>query len=670
MHFESQLEKAKSLVAQLNHWSFQYHVKDDPVVSDATYDEAYHELKALEASDPALVLPDSPTKRVGDVVLSAFEKTTLKVPMLSLDNTFSDDEVVEFMERVAKGLGVDVDDVVFTAEPKLDGLAVNLRYVNGLLVEGSTRGDGVVGENITEQCKTVRSIPLRLRGNDFPAVIEVRGEVFMPVASFAAYNEKARENGLKLLVNPRNGAAGAMRQLDVSKTASRNLDFIAYNIGEVSGGSISNSHHGILEKLESWGFKRNKDTKMIKGIEQMKAYYADLSERRNDLSMEIDGIVFKVDSIEDQETLGFISRAPRWATARKFPAQEKETPLEAVEFQVGRTGAITPVAKVAPVFVGGVTVSSVTLHNMDEIIRLGIKIGDLVSVKRSGDVIPKISAIYSACDNGIEIVMPSSCPVCGSPVVQEEGMTVHRCTGGALCDAQAIEYIKHYSDRDHMNIDGFGDKLIEALYETGAIKNIADIYDIKPEQISSLPKQGEKSAEKAIAAIEKSKSTTLAVFLSSLGIREVGRSASKILAKHFVKFDAVRNATYEELVALPDFGDVMARNTIEFFKNQTNLTVIDRLIQSGVHWDETVKDVGAQPLAGQIWVVSGTMEKMDRNAVKAMLESHGAKTSGSVSKKTTVLVAGPGAGSKLANANELGVKVITEAEMFEMIESF
>ncbi|MND12068.1 DNA ligase [compost metagenome] len=655
------------LVSKLNHWSHEYYVKDNPVVSDVTYDEAYHELKALEAEHPEFVLPGSPTQRVGDVVLAAFEKTSLRVPMLSLDNAFSDEEVAEFMERCAKDLGVKVDELVLTAEPKLDGLAVNLRYERGVLVEASTRGNGVVGENITAQCKKIKSIPLALIDNGhLPEIIEVRGEVFMPIASFERYNALAKEQGSKGLVNPRNGASGAMRQLDTGKTASRNLDFIAYNIGEVVGGRLGLSHHAILEALEDWGFKRNKDTQIIKGVAQMKDYYADLEVRRNQLDMEIDGIVFKIDSIDDQETLGFISRAPRWAIARKFPAQERDTPLLDVEFQVGRTGSITPVAKLEPVFVGGVTVSSVTLHNMDEVARLGIRIGDIVNVVRRGDVIPGIMGVFESSENGRDIVMPSHCPACGGKVVREEGEAAYRCIASNSCDAQAVEAIKHFSDRDHMNIENFGEKLIESLHDNKEIANIADIYSLTVDVVASMPSMGEKSANKVIAAIEASKSTTLAVFLSSLGIRQVGRSASKTLAKHFVTLAAVRSASYEELLSLEDFGDVMASNVLAFFQDEANNALVDRLIAAGVHWDETVKELGAQPLAGQIWVVSGSMEEMDRNSVKAKLESYGAKTSGSVSKKTTCLVAGPGAGSKLENANNLGIKVISEAELLAM----
>lgn len=662
--------RAKELVAQLNQWSHEYYVRDTPVVSDATYDDAFRELKNIEAMGPVFVLKTSPTQRVGDVVLAEFEKTKLRVPMLSLDNAFSDDDVIAFMARCAKELGIDVNDLILTSEPKLDGLAVSLRYERGIFVEGSTRGDGSVGENITAQCKTIRTIPLMLPGENHPAVLEVRGEVFMPLSSFNQYNAKMEEEGGKRLVNPRNGASGAMRQLDVSKTASRNLRFIAYSIGEVSGGVVGQSHHEMLEKLEEWGFLRNKDTKIIKGVDQMIAYYADLEQRRNTLEMEIDGIVFKVDNIEDQETLGFISRAPRWAIARKFPAQERESILLDVDFQVGRTGILTPVAKIQPVFVGGVTVSSITLFNMNEISRLGMRIGDTLMVRRAGDVVPNVSHVAISAQDGKDIVMPSHCPACGGVVVQESGETAYRCIDSTTCGAQAVEAINHFSNRDHMNIDGFGISLIEALYDEKRIANIADIYHLKASDISDLPGKGEKSAEKAIAAIEASKSTTLAIFLSSLGIREVGRTASKTLASHFITLDAVRKATYEDLLKLSDFGDVMATRTIDFFSNPANNELIDRLIAAGVHWDETVKEVGPQPLAGQVWVVSGTMNSMGRNEVKTKLESYGAKTSGSVSKKTTCLVAGPGAGSKLTDATALGVKVIDEDELLAMIAKF
>jgi DNA ligase, NAD-dependent len=658
------------LIKDLNKWSFDYYTKDSPSVSDATYDQAYSELRNLEREYPSLISPISPTQRIGDEILDGFKKVTLTVPMLSLDNAFSNEDMVSFVTKISNETGIPVDQIKIAGELKLDGLAVNLRYEDGVFVRGSTRGkDGFVGEDVTKQCRTIKTIPLRLLGENHPSVLDVRGEVFMPIASFEAFNALALENNEKTFINPRNAAAGSLRQLDPKKTALRNLSFIAYNVGEVVNGDLGNSHCQVLEKLEGWGFLRNENTVLLTGINEVIEHYSRLESLRNTLPMEIDGIVYKVDNIELQKELGFISKFPRWAIARKFPAQEKESKLLDVDFGIGRTGACTPRGIIEPVFVAGVTISSVTLHNMDFIKGMGIHIGDTLLIKRAGDVVPNVSGVVDTSPESKEIIMPSFCPDCGSVIEKEPEQRIFRCTGGIVCPSQSIESIKHFSDREHMNIEGFGDKVIEALFETGKLKNIADIYSLKEEDISCLPKQGVKSASKAIAAINASKHTTLPVFLSSLGIREVGRSASKTLAKHFFSLSAVRSATISELENLPDFGEVMAKNTVSFFSNPRNNEIIDLLLQSGITWDESVPVVGEQPLKGQTWVITGTLETMDRNDAKLKLESLGAKVSGSVSKKTTCVVAGPNAGSKLASALELGITVLNEDDLINILSS-
>lgn len=655
--------KIKALVEKLNLWSHAYYVNDDPVASDEEYDQAFQELLTLESNHPELVLAISPTQRVGDVILNGFSKSQHIVPMLSLDNAFTDEDMTSFLHRVAKSLGVSAEQLPIVAEAKLDGLAVNLTYINGVLTTASTRGDGLVGEDITAQCRTIKSIPLILVGDNIPSFIEVRGEAFMPYSAFNAYNEKAIKSGTKALVNPRNGAAGALRQLDTRKTAERNLDFIAYGIGEIKSEIQITSHIDILSMLDGFGFQRNKETKLLTGIGEITDYYNKLHQARSILPMDIDGIVYKVDSTLQQEELGFISRAPRWAIARKFPAQEASTTLNDVDFQIGRSGAVTPVARLEPVFVGGVTVSNSTLHNMDEIKRLGIRIGDTVLITRRGDVIPKIQAKLSSNENSIDIVMPSHCPACNSEIKRIEGEATYRCTGELICPAQAIESIKRFASRERMNIAGFGDKLIESLYNAGKIKNIADIYDLTLEDILSIPRQGERSAEKAIEAIEKSKKTTLSIFLASLGIREVGETACASIVKVLHTLDAVINASTATLITIPDIGEVMAGYARRFFDDERNIDIINRLKASGVHWDESIQEVGEQPLLGQTWVLTGTFSTMKRDAAKKALEALGAKVSGSVSKKTHCVVAAPGAGSKLTDAQDLGIKIIDEDAM-------
>lgn len=653
------IDQIKKLRENLNNYSHHYYVLDEPIVSDVTYDEDLRALETLETANPDLVTLDSPTQRVGAPALKSFDSVTHEVAMLSLDNAFSDEELVAFITKSAKSLGVSVNSLVLTIEPKLDGLAVSLRYEDGVLVRGATRGDGSVGEVVTENTRTIKDIPLRLVGDSIPEVIEVRGEVFMSLKSFNAINELGKQTGGRIFANPRNAAAGSLRQLDSKITAKRNLSFIAYSVGDVSEDYLANSHHGVLEQLKTLGFRMNADTKNVTGPQAAVDYYNDLVERRNDLDMEIDGIVYKLDSIEDQEEMGFSGRYPKWAIARKFPAQQKETLLEDGEIQVGRTGVQTPVARLKPVHVGGVTVTNATLHNFGEIERLGVQIGDTILVQRAGDVVPQIVKVLQKGKERRPFNIPTNCPVCNSPVKQEIGEAKMYCTGGLICDAQAVEAMKHFVSRDRMNIDGLGKSLVEKLHAAGVLKNIADIYGLVEDDIASLDGQGKNSAQKILKAIEASKETTFAVFLSSLGIREVGRTASMDLAKVYNSIDEICASNAGEFENNVDgFGPVMSRYLETFFATEANLEVVEKLITAGVHWVE--EEQFEQTLIGQTWVVTGTLEKMSRNEAKAELEKRGAKVSGSVSKKTTCVVAGPGAGSKLTKAQDLSVKVIDE----------
>lgn len=648
------------LVTTLSQYDYAYYVMDEPVVSDATYDELFRELKNLEAANPDLLREDSPTLRVGGAPIDAFSQVEHERPMLSLDNAFSDEELGSFFHRCETKLGKKPS---YVAELKIDGLAMSLLYENGLLIRAATRGDGVVGEDVTHNARVIRSIPLRLKGSNVPSRVEIRGEAFMPFQAFEKLNERRARAGEKLFVNARNAAAGSMRQLDPKLTAERNLSFIAYGLGTLEGQSRPESHSEALEFLENLGFRKYALTKTINSIEDGIAHYNEVLAQRDGLEMDIDGIVYKVDAYEDQEELGFISRAPRWAMARKFPAQQKETTLDDVVFQVGRTGAITPKAELDPVFVGGVTVSNATLHNMDEIERLGVAIGDVVMVERAGDVIPKVVKVMSLGENRKSIIMPSECPSCGSKVERPAGESVYRCTGGLICEAQVTEAIKHFISKGCLNIDGFGEKLVDSLFEVGKIRTLSDIFRLQKKDIMSLPRQGERSAEKVIAAIEKAKKTTLAKFLQGLGIRGVGESTARQLANHFKTLNAIASATNSELEQVDDMGPITAKHIRRFFELEVNTDEIDAMIELGVHWDdiEEAAPVDASvSLEGQTWVVTGTLTGMSRDEAKALLQSLGAKVSGSVSKKTSVVLCGEAAGSKLTKAEALGVEVMTD----------
>ena len=654
----------------LNQHSYQYYVLDNPSIPDADYDALYRELQVLEQQHPDLITADSPTQRVGAAPLDKFGQVTHQIAMLSLDNAFDAADFQAFYQRMADRLDQQVE-FSFCAEPKLDGLAVSIRYEDGLLVQAATRGDGYTGEDITSNIKTIRAIPLKLQG-DYPPVLEVRGEVFMPLDGFEKMNDKARLAGDKVFANPRNAAAGSLRQLDPRITANRPLSFYAYAVGAVTDPTLllnSKSHYARLQQLKSWGLPVCPEIRLVAGAEAALAYHADILQRRASLAYEIDGVVLKVDDLLQQQNLGFVSRAPRWAIAFKFPAQEKTTRLLDVEFQVGRTGSVTPVARLEPVSVGGVTVSNATLHNQDEINRLGIKIGDNVIIRRAGDVIPQIVAVVLAerPEDARDIVFPTECPVCGSTTERVEGEAVTRCTGGLFCGAQRKEALKHFVARKAMDIEGLGDKLIEQLVDEQLVQSPVDIYRLDMPALVGLERMGEKSAMKLLAAIEQSKQSSLPRFIYALGIREVGEATALNLAQHFRSLDALRAASLEQLLAVADVGSVVAGHILHFLAEPHNQTVIDGLIAVGVQWpDIAEKAQTAQPLAGQTLVLTGTLIAMGRDEAKEKLQQLGAKVAGSVSAKTSAVIAGDNAGSKLAKAEELGVAVWTEQQMLDL----
>lgn len=657
------------LISTINEHNIRYYVDDNPSIPDAEYDRLMQRLRMLEAEHPELQRSDSPSLRVGGLALAKFEQVTHLKPMLSLDNAFSEEDFAAFHKRVTDRVG----EFSYCCEPKLDGLAVSILYRDGVLERAATRGDGAVGEDITENVRTIRAVPLKLRGDDYPPLLEVRGEVFMPKAAFEALNERNRVKGDKLFVNPRNAAAGSLRQLDSKITASRALAFYAYALGvvEPESFSLADTHLGQLQQLKTWGLPVSSEIRLAKDLSEVDDYYRDIMARRSALAYEIDGVVFKVNSIEAQQTLGFVSRAPRWAIAYKFPAQEEMTLLEGVDFQVGRTGAVTPVARLKPVFVGGVTVSNATLHNADEIARLGVKIGDTVIIRRAGDVIPQVVAVVpeKRPEDANEIRFPAQCPVCGSQVERLEGEAVARCTGGLFCEAQRKEAIKHFASRKALDIDGMGDKIVEQLIDKELVENPADLFSLTASALTMLERMGLKSATNLVQAIEAAKQTTLAKFLYALGIREVGESTAANLARHFKELDALKQANVEQLIEVEDVGAIVAQHVAHFFAQPHNLEVIDKLLAAGVTWPAIeAPSEDEQPLKGQTWVLTGTLSQMSRTDAKAQLEALGAKVSGSVSKKTDCVVAGEAAGSKLTKANELGVKVLDEAGLLALLQ--
>ncbi len=669
---ESIQDKITHLRTTLRHHEYLYHVMDAPEVPDAEYDRLMRELRELEAQHPDLVTPDSPTQRVGAAPLSAFEQVRHEVPMLSLDNAFDEASYLAFNKRVQDRLK-STDEITFCCELKLDGLAVSLLYEDGLLVRAATRGDGTTGENITANVRTIRAIPLRLQGENIPARIEVRGEVFMPQAGFEQLNEEARRTGNKVFANPRNAAAGSLRQLDPRITAKRPLTFFCYGFGLLEGGEMPASHWQRLQQLRAWGLPVSDRIRLCHSAQEVLDFYRQVEVDRPQLGFDIDGVVIKVDSQQLQEQLGFVARAPRWAVAFKFPAQEQMTTVRDVEFQVGRTGAITPVARLEPVLVAGVMVSNATLHNADEIERLGLRIGDRVVIRRAGDVIPQVVGVVESerPADAREVTFPTQCPVCGSEVERVEGEAVARCTGGLICGAQRKEALWHFVSRRALDVDGMGEKIIDQLVDKEYVKTPADLFRLSPGLLTGLDRMGPKSAQNVVDALNKAKETTLARFLYALGIREVGEATAANLAAHFGSLEKIMAADLDALIAVPDVGTVVASHVRNFMDEESNREVIRQLVEEcGVHWP-AVEVVNAaeidSPFAGKTVVLTGSLSIMSRDDAKARLVALGAKVSGSVSKKTDLVIAGEAAGSKLAKAQELGIDVIDEAEMIRLL---
>ena len=654
----------------LRQYEYEYHVLDNPTVPDSEYDRLFHQLKALELEHPEFLTSDSPTQRVGAKPLSGFSQIRHEIPMLSLDNAFSDEEFNAFVKRIEDRLIVLPKPLTFCCEPKLDGLAVSILYVNGVLTQAATRGDGTTGEDITANIRTIRNIPLQLLTDNPPTRLEVRGEVFMPHAGFERLNEYALEHGEKTFANPRNAAAGSLRQLDPNITSKRPLVLNAYGIGIAEGVELPNTHYARLQWLKSIGIPVNPEIRLCNGTNEVLDFYRDIQNKRSSLGYDIDGTVLKINDIALQNELGFISKAPRWAIAYKFPAQEELTVLNDVEFQVGRTGAITPVAKLEPVFVAGVTVSNATLHNGDEIERLNIAIGDTVVIRRAGDVIPQIIGVLHERrpDNAKPIIFPTNCPVCDSQIIRIEGEAVARCTGGLFCAAQRKEALKHFVSRKAMDIDGVGGKLIEQLVDRELVHTPADLFKLDLTTLTRLERMGAKSAENALNSLEKAKSTTLARFIFALGIREVGEATALNLANHFKTLDALKAADLEELQKVPDVGEVVANRIFVFWREAHNVAVVEDLIAQGVHWETVeVKEASENFFKDKTVVLTGTLTQMGRNEAKALLQQLGAKVSGSVSSKTDFVIAGDAAGSKLAKAQELNITVLTEDEFLEQV---
>jgi len=662
------LKRIEKLREQIRDYNYRYYVLDEPAVPDAEYDRLMRELQELEAEHPETVTPDSPTQRVGAPPEAGFEAVRHRVPMLSLADAFSDEAVEKFDERVRKRL--DVDEVTYAAEPKMDGLAVSLRYRDGVLVQGATRGDGTTGENITGNVRTIKAIPLKLRGRH-KGEIEVRGEVYMPRGGFEQYNERARKRGEKTLVNPRNAAAGSLRQLDPAITATRPLAFYCYGTDRDDYPGLPDRHSEVLKKLREWGLPVSSLNTVVEGAGGCLEYHRKMAGKRDSLPFDIDGVVYKVDRHDQQDELGFVSRAPRWALAHKFPAEEEMTRLRDIEVQVGRTGAITPVARLEPVFVGGATVSNATLHNEDEVHRKDVRVGDMVIVRRAGDVIPEVVGVVkdSRPKGAGPWKMPTRCPACGSAIVREEDEAVSRCTGGLVCPAQRRESLKHFASRRAMDIDGLGDKLVEQLMDSDLVHSVADVYRLKADQVAGLERMGEKSAANLTDAIHESRHRPLFRFLFALGIREVGEATARALAQHFGTLDNLMKADEEQLQEVPDVGPVVAAHIRHFFDEKHNRDVINALLNEGVEPRESRPASGRpSPLSGKTFVLTGSLESMTRDDARDRLTALGAKVTGSVSKNTDYVVAGADPGSKLDKANELGVEVLDESAFLKLLD--
>jgi DNA ligase (NAD+) len=659
-------KRADELRRLIEHHDHRYYVLDEPEVPDAEYDRLMRELQAIESTYPELLTPESPTQRVSGTPMDGFETVFHRVPMLSLGNAFTDQEVADFHRRVSQGL--ERDDFSYAAEPKLDGVAISLTYVDGLLITAATRGDGERGEDVTANVRTIGAVPLKLHGSGWPSLLEVRGEIYMPRTGFETFNRQALERGDKPLVNPRNGAAGSLRQLDPQLTAKRPLAFFAY--ATATREHLPDTQIETLARLRDWGIPVNPEIRRVQGLSGCLDYHIRMAALRPELDYDIDGVVYKVDRYEQQGYLGFVSRAPRWALAHKFPAEEELTRLLDIDIQVGRTGALTPVARLEPVFVGGVTVTNATLHNADEIRRKDVRVGDWVVVRRAGDVIPEVArAIHQR--RGFELPefrMPETCPVCGSAVQRLEGEAVSRCTGGLICPAQRKHSIRHFATRKAMDIEGLGDKLVEQLVDAGLVRTVADLYLLNHDQIATLERMGGKSAENLLNALEASKKPPLDRLLYALGIREVGEVTAHSLAAHFGTMEVLREAGEEDLTEVSDVGPIVASHVAAFFQQENNRHVIQALSDAGVEWQPLEDPAGEQPLAGETWVLTGALS-MPRIQAKNLLESLGAKVTSSVSAKTSTLLAGEAAGSKLTKARKLGIKVISESDFIEYLES-
>lgn len=661
----TEIQRLRALIEEYNH---QYYVLDEPTVPDAEYDRVFQQLQALESTHPQLITATSPTQRVGAKALDAFAEVHHVIPMLSLGNAFSEDDMTAFDKRIRDKLSV--DDVEYVAETKLDGLAISILYEQGKFVRAATRGDGQTGEDVSQNVRTIPSIPLNLHGKAIPRILEVRGEVFMQRSGFNKLNETQKKKDEKLFANPRNAAAGSLRQLDPVITAQRPLSFYAYSIGQADDDFMPGSHFASLQQLKELGLPVSPETLTCNSLNECFQYYANISVKRNQLDYEIDGVVYKLNDFKQQQLMGFVSRAPRWAIAYKFPPEEEITTVLGIDVQVGRTGALTPVARLEPVFVGGVTVTNATLHNMDEVERKDVRVGDTVVIRRAGDVIPEVISVVIAKrpTDTKQFIMPQHCPECESTVVRVEGEAVFRCTNGLQCPAQGIQAIIHYASRKAMNIDGLGDKLVEQLNKQALVNTIADLYKLKLEDIADLDRMGEKSAQNLLLALEKSKHTTLAKFIYALGIREVGEATSQSLANHFGNLEKLQQANQESLEAVEDVGPIVAKHIVSFFNEAHNQRVIQSLIDSGVHWDDVEVKESDHDCAGKTFVLTGGLSSMSRDEAREKLQMIGAKVTNSISKKTDYLVAGENAGSKLEKANVLNIPVLSEQQLIDILQ--
>ena len=658
--------KIERLRDEINHHNYAYHSLDAPEISDFEFDALFRALKAIESKYPELITKDSPTQRVGSTPLTSHSQVTHELPMLSLDNAFNEQDIVDFERRIAGRLNIS-ESIEFACEPKIDGVAVSLMYEDGRLLRGATRGDGTRGEDITQNIRTIESIPLRLRGDDYPSRLEVRGEIYFPRLAFEKMNALAEARGERVFANPRNAAAGSLRQLDARLTAERKLSMFCYSVGLVEGGQLSERHSEIIQQLKNWGLRTNPLIEVCTGAKGCSNFFADILNQRESLDYDIDGVVFKVDHMQLQEELGLLTRTPRWAVAHKFPSEEGTSILRDVEFQIGRTGAITPVARIEPVKVGGVTISNVTLHNMDEVERLNLLVGDSVVIRRAGDVIPKVVSVlvnHRPAD-ARRIVLPTECPACGSDIVREE--VIAKCINGRGCPSQRKETIRHFASRLGMDIEGLGEKLVDQLVEANLIETPADLFELTKQQLVELDRMGSKSADNLLVALENSKETTLARFIYSLGIEEVGESTAKSLADHYRDIEPLRNSSIKDFQSISDIGPIVAGNIFRFLHDDDNKQLIETLIACGVRWETEVERELDQLLEGQNWVLTGTLSSLSRNEAKVRLQSLGAKVAGSVSTKTTCVVAGDVAGSKLAKAQSLGVSIVTEDELLRLL---